>query len=270
MFRDRFVNEGALRSGASAAASRRPPLATSHPPEQLLQIKEHRAPGMYLRSLLRVFALAVLPFSAVAQSSPPPAPPAAFSGAVRPALSQVAQTLNGIDVHRWKAPNSVRDAVDEDVASIQRDLSGTLAGLLQQSDAAPGSVPAAFAVYRNVDALYDTLLRVVETAELAAPDPDATSLQTALKSLEDARANLGDAILSGSETQQAELNRLRAAIQAAAAAQRAAPVRVRTTVIDDGPAPARTTHHRHTTSSKKPQTQPAHPSDANQNQAPHR
>jgi len=85
-------------------------------------------------------------------------------------LRRVGQSLSGISIRRWKAPNEVKSAADQDVASIQRDLSGTLATLMDQADAAPGSVPAAFAVYRNVDALYDTLLRVVLTANLAAPD----------------------------------------------------------------------------------------------------
>ncbi|MGC2635944.1 MAG: hypothetical protein WA294_02120 [Acidobacteriaceae bacterium] len=187
-----------------------------------------------------------------AAPAPGPAPATStVSSTVRPALSQVAQTLDGINVKRWKAPNPVRDAVDGDVSSIQRDLSGTLAGLLQQADAAPTSVPAAFSVYRNVDALYDTLLRVVETAELAAPENEEAQLETALKTLETARTSLGDAILSGSEREQAEVIQLRTA---AATVVEHRQEQVRTTVVDDGPAPAHTVHHKHTTTTaKKPE-----------------
>lgn len=158
--------------------------------------------------------------------------PASVSSSLRPVLSQIAQTLNTLNTRRWKAPNEVRSGADEDISSIQRDLSGTLAGLLDQADTAPGSVPAAFAVYRNVDALYDTLLRVVETADLAAPENEAAALEAALKNLENARAELGDWILNGSQAEQAELVRLRTVIAAAAAVRRAP---VKTTVIDDGP-----------------------------------
>jgi hypothetical protein len=166
-------------------------------------------------------------------------------------LSQVAQTLDGINVKRWKAPNPVRDSVEGDVSSIQRDLSGTLAGLLQQADAAPASVPAAFSVYRNVDALYDTLLRVVETAGLAAPENEEAQLETALKTLETARTSLGDAILSGSEREQAEVVQLRTAAAAVVEQHRE---QVKTTVVDDGPVPAHTVHHKHTTkTAKKPE-----------------
>ncbi len=90
---------------------------------------------------------------------------------LRPALSQVNQAITNVDIRHWKAPGSVKSAAAGDVSSIQRDLSGTLAGLMSQAEAAPASIPSSFAVYRNVDALYDTLLRVVETADLVGAGP---------------------------------------------------------------------------------------------------
>jgi hypothetical protein len=222
----------------------------------------HRDPDMLIYRALLMALLAAVPVSMAAQTAAPATP--LVSSTVRPALSQVAQTLNGVDTRRWKAPNPVRDEVQGDVASIQRDLSGTLAGLLQQADAAPGSVPAAFAVYRNVDALYDTLLRVVETAQLAAPENEESQLESALKSLEGARGSLGDSIQNGSQTQQAELVRLRTAIASAATAQHAA---VKTTVVNDGPsaAPASATHHKRSTTStaKKPAASTSQPAEPN-------
>ena len=191
------------------------------------------------------------------------------SSAIRPALAQVAQALTGINTHRWKAPNEVRSAADQDASSIQRDLSGTLAGLLQQSDAAPSSVPAAFAVYRNVNALYDTLLRVVLTANLAAPDQEASALQSALSNLESARSALGEQILSGARTQEGELVRLRTVI-ANASVQREP---VKTTVVNDGPAPepAKRKHVTRKTSAAKPSKEsstPQKPANSGQSSNP--
>ena len=155
---------------------------------------------------------ATLSWSVSAQSAVAPGDTAnSVSGTLRPALAQVGQSLGGVTIKRWKAPSEVRSAADQDVSSIQRDLNGTLAGLLQQADAAPGSVPAAFAVYRNVDALYDTLLRVVLTANLAAPEDEAGSLQAALATLESARGTLGQTILNSSQAQETELSRIRMA-----------------------------------------------------------
>ena len=185
----------------------------------------------WTRALLTLFT-ASLALPLLAQNADPASGLASISTTLRPALDQVGQSVSSLNIHHWKAPGDVKAAADQDVSSIQHDLSGALAGLLQQANAAPGSVPAAFAVYRNVDALYDTLLRVVLTANLAAPDEEANSLQAALTSLETARSQVGESILQASQAQQAELIRVRAALTKAAAAPRPP---VKTTVIDDGP-----------------------------------
>jgi len=193
-------------------------------------------------------------FSAPAQNAPADGS-ASVSSTLRPALAQVGQTLGSLSIKKWKAPNEVRSAADQDVGSIQRDLNGTLAGLLQQADAAPGSVPQAFAVYRNVDALYDTLLRVVLTANLAAPDNEVSALQSALSSLEGARASLGESILNSSQAQQTELVRIRTALSKSAAAP-APPAK--TTVVDDGPASSTKTKK----PTKKPGSTPSKPASS--------
>jgi hypothetical protein len=175
-----------------------------------------------------------------------------MSNSLQPALSQVSQAVSGIDVRHWKAPNSVKSAAAGDITSIQHDLSGTLAGLMSQAQAAPSSIPSSFAVYRNVDALYDTLLRVVQTADLSAPDQDVSALESALRQLEQARTDLGERILGATQAQQNEVVRLRTVIARAAAAP---PPPVKTVVVDDGPAKKATAVHHHTT--KKPAAKPA-------------
>ncbi len=221
---------------------------------------------MLLSRVSMALLAATLSWSVSAQSATPPSGPSGGAGdpaittsaTLRPALSQVGQSLSSISVKRWKAPNEVKSAADQDVSSIQRDLNGTLAGLLQQADAAPGSIPAAFAVYRNVDALYDTLLRVVLTANLAASDQEAQSLQAALSTLESARGTLGDSILNASQSQQSQLVQIRAAMAKAAVVQRAP---VTTNVVDDGPADAKpkkkpTATKKPTSTAQKPASSP--------------
>jgi hypothetical protein len=221
---------------------------------QPLAAMKHRPHMSFTRVSMALLA-ATLCWTVSAQSAVPTAPGATpVSGTLRPALAQVGQSLSGISIRRWKAPNDVKAAADQDVASIQRDLSGTLATLMGQADAAPGSVPAAFAVYRNVDALYDTLLRVVLTANLAATDTEVNSLQAALSTLESARGTLGESILNTSQAQTAELVRVRTALAKAAAVQKAPAT---TTVVDDGPATS-TSKSKHTT--KKPTSKPANSS----------
>jgi len=152
---------------------------------------------------------------------------------VQPALQDIQQTIGSLNTGRWKAPNEVKAAADRNISSIQRDLVETLPNLIGQADAAAGSVPPAFAVYRNVDALYDVLLRVNQTAMLAAPDNDASAVAAALERLESARKQLGDAIAASAQDREVQIVHLQAAVKAAAAA--VPPPQEKTTVVDDGP-----------------------------------
>jgi hypothetical protein len=190
------------------------------------------------------------PFAAVSSNQSQPAPAAQKpSELLNPALSQISQTIAGLNISRWKAPGEVRSATQQNVDSIQRDLSGTLPGLLSAADAAPASVSAVFPVYRNIDALYDVLLRVSGTAELAAPPSEASNLSSALSKLESARTSLGGTIIDTSKNTESEVVQLRTSIQQAATAHPAAPPT--TTVVDDGPAKTTPVKHK-----KKPAATP--------------
>lgn len=199
------------------------------------------------------FAIGQTPATAPSNEAPVVTP----SSLVRPALANVQSVTAGLNVRKWKAPGSVRDSVQEDVDSIQRDLGNTLPGLLATADAAPGSVPPSFAVYRNIDALYDVLLRVAQTADLAAPSGEARALADSLQQLETARSALGQSILSTSQHHEAEIVALQSQIRLA----RTAPVEThrRENVVDDGPAKAKETRRRrtvHKTAHKKPEAHP--------------
>lgn len=187
-----------------------------------------------------------------AQTAQAPAKP---SDIMQPALNSVSHAMAGLNISRWKAPGEVRSATQDNTTSIQHDLSSILPGLLAAADAAPAQVSAVFPVYRNIDALYDVLLRVSQTAELAAPQNETNSVADALHALESARSELGNTIVNISKTAEEEAIKLRAAVQQAATVQTAAPAK--TTVVNDGPAkPASTTKKK-----KKPITPPAAPPD---------
>ena len=189
-----------------------------------------------IASLIFALSLAISAPAQTAADAPSAAPHS--SAILQPALSDVQSTTSALNISRWKAPGSVRDAAQQNIDSIQRDLGSTLPGLLAQADAAPESVPQSFAVYRNVDALYEVLLRVSETADLAAPSSEAGAVASSLQKLEAARRELGDAILNSAQHHEAQIIALQAAVRSA----KAAPEPEKTaTVVDDGPArtPAR-------------------------------
>jgi hypothetical protein len=145
-------------------------------------------------------------------------------------------SVSALNIAHWKAPGDVRNVAQQNSASIQHDLTDTLPGLLTQADAAPGTVSSSFFVYRNIDALYDVLLRVYHTASLAAPENEADSVGSALQKLEAARRQLGDTILSDSKEHEAQIVELQTALKAAKEAHPQAPP-PKTTVVDDGPTP---------------------------------
>jgi hypothetical protein len=182
-------------------------------------------------SLSIAYCQTAAPPVASSNQSAPAAPKP--SELLNPTLSQISQTIVGLNISRWKAPGEVRSATQQNADSIQRDLSGTLPGLLSTADAAPASVSAVFPVYRNIDALYDVLLRISETAQLAAPPNEISSLSSALSKLESGRTDLANAILNASKNTETEVVKLQASIQQAAAHPAPPPA---TTVVDDGPA----------------------------------
>jgi hypothetical protein len=176
------------------------------------------------------------------------------SAILQPTLSNVQSTTSALNISRWKAPGSVREASQQNIDSIQRDLGNTLPTLLAQADSAPDSVPPSFAVYRNLDALYDVLLRVSETANLAAPEEEADSLAASLQKLETARAALGDAILHASQRHEAQIVALQTEIKTVRATP---PPQKREIIVDDGPAGTPARRVRKKTTSKKPAQKPA-------------
>jgi hypothetical protein len=165
--------------------------------------------------------------------------------ALQPLLMQVNLSVSAVDVHRWKVPNDVRDTTASDVQSIQRDLSTTLPSLLTQAQGSPDSIAPAFAVFRNIDALYDVLLRITETATLAGTQSEAGRLEGTRAELQARRAQLGNAILASASAQDNSVLQLRTAL-ATASRVAAAPTAPKKIVVDDGPAtsPSKTVRKR--------------------------
>ncbi len=158
-------------------------------------------------------------------TAPAPAPPTPSPGPstiLEPALSQVQQTVNSVKVEKWKR-GSVRDEAGTDIGSIVNDLEVNLPPLMKDSDATPGIVTKLLPVLRNVDALYDVLLRVVEAARISAPDDQANSLMQALSVLGNARLSLDDRILTAASTQEKQIGDLRVTVQKQAAFKCPAP-----------------------------------------------
>jgi hypothetical protein len=129
-------------------------------------------------------------------------------------LDVVKTAVSGLKVERWKASNAIRDEAQSNLGSVQRDLQATLPGLLTAADAAPGSASKVLPVYRNVEALYDVMLRLDAAARLAAPSDQMSALDQAVARLDEGRRALGDQLQSNAEAQETRVVRLEAALKA--------------------------------------------------------
>ena len=190
-----------------------------------------------LRWLTPFLLLCSLSFFSVPGALPQQAA-AAGTDDLQPALVALTQAVRQLRIDKWKAPGPVRDDAARNVNSIETDLDTTLPGLIaatEPSSPSGSTLAPTFAVYRNIDALYDVVLRVSLTAELAAPDVEIEALDHALSRLEAARKALGDSIAGGISQQQQKVLALQAAAAAAPPPPPAAPSK---TVVEDGPQPA--------------------------------
>jgi hypothetical protein len=194
--------------------------------------------------------------SADAQAAAPaglataPAPGGFAMATLRPALANVQTVIGNLSIAHWKASAATRSATQQDVASMQRDLNATLPGLFTQAEASgPGVLSPSFAVFRNLDALYDVLLRVTETAALAGSESDAGSLEDARAGLEDARGKLGAWLLQSIGAQDAQVARLQTSA-AHPVAPAPPPSKI---VVDDGPAETPKPHKKKPAPTQAPQ-----------------
>jgi len=171
------------------------------------------------------------------------------SAIMQPSLNVVGEALEVLHPEKWKAPGSVREATTANIDSIRRDLEVTLPPLLTAADQEPSSVARALPAYRNIEALYDVLLRVTEAGRLAAPRDQSVTLQRALASLEDGRRAFAEQMQSAAVAHDQQLHSLEAAA-------RAAPRTVAATPAPCPPAP----HTRKRKTTSKTTRKPVHSS----------
>lgn len=166
---------------------------------------------------------AILCFSCVAstaQPAPGGAPPQAApttqltpSGILKPSLDSVETTVAGLKLDRWKK-GTVRDEAGDNIKKILFDLQTNLPPLLTVADSAPGAVSKVLPVSRNIDALYDVLLRVFEAARVSATPEQITQLDQALNSLNTARLTLDGRIRESAESMEKQVSDLQGTLQA--------------------------------------------------------
>jgi len=165
---------------------------------------------MILNRTPHAILLLMLSASLVSIDAQPPAPAEAAatatpSAVMQPALGSLRQALEVLRPEKWKAAGAVTAESASDIGSLERDLDSTLPPLLAAADVAPGSAAQLLPAYRNVEALYDVVVRVTQTAVLAAPAQQSEALQQATAALQQSRRDFGDLLNGAAQAQDRQL-----------------------------------------------------------------
>jgi hypothetical protein len=172
--------------------------------------------------------------------------------------SQATQVdLAKMRIEKWKTDSSSKHQAQSNVESIQRNLQSALPEMVSQLRGAPENLNFTFKLYRNLDALYDVFSSVVESAGAFGNKDEFQTLGNDLNALEKTRRAFADRLDSLSHAKEAELARLRTALQSAQATLAAQPPK-KVVVDDNEPAkkPAKKKKPKPTPATAEPASKP--------------
>jgi hypothetical protein len=184
------------------------------------------------------------PQSTVSSATPPQGAAVSYASVsqVNGLLSQLEATskaaqddLVGLRIEHWKTDSSTKRQTLGNVDSIQRNLQSALPEIIAQLRNSPEDLATTFKLYRNLDALYDVMRAVAESAGAFGPKDDFQSLSNDLNSFEGTRKQLAERLANLAATKEQEIVRLRTDLKTAQAAIPAAPPKK--IVVDDNEPP---------------------------------
>src|SRR6185437_12498311 len=139
--------------------------------------------------------------------------------------------LSRLRINKWKAPSEAKQQADSNRQSILRNLESALPGMVTAVRNNPDDISSSFTLYRNLDALYDVLSSMAESAGAFGPRDDYQALANDVNSVEHIRRDLADRVATLASSKESELGRLRNEVRAAQAAAQAAPPKK--VIVDD-------------------------------------
>jgi hypothetical protein len=183
------------------------------------------------------------------QVVPPPVPYASVSelngilGQLEQASEATQADLSKLRIEKWKTDSGTKKQTLGNVDSIKRNLQGALPEIVTQLRNSPEDMTASFKIYRNLDALYDVLGNVTESAGAFGSKDEFQSLSNDLSALERSRHSFATRLENLTVSKEAELNQLRTQVRTLQAA--VPPPPPKKIVVDDNepkkPAPKKKT-----------------------------
>ena len=214
--------------------------------------------------LFVVFSILLSASLLAAQPAPSPSPAAATSvtpatvggGSVLPELdllqtsaTQTAALIGRLRIEKWKTDAESKRQAQANAQSIERNLSSALPGIIANVRSNPQDLPAQFKLYRNLNALYDVMSSLTESAGAFGPKNDYEALAAQLGDFDSSRRRVGDSVDQLAAATQSQVEQLRNQVnrmqqQAAAVAEPPKKVVVENT---EAPKKASTTHKKKAT-----------------------
>ncbi len=139
--------------------------------------------------------------------------------------------LAKLRIEKWKVDSDSKRQTQGNVDSVQRNLQSALPQMISELRASPENLAATFKLYRNLDALYNVFGSVAESTGAFGSKDEFQALENDLSAFEKARRVFADRMESLAGAKEAEVIRLRAALQSAQAIVNAEPPKK--TVVDD-------------------------------------
>lgn len=156
------------------------------------------------------------------------------------AASQADIDIGHMRIEKWKADGESKRQAQSNADSVQRNLTSALPGLIEAVRSAPQDLSAEFKLYRNLNALYDVMGSVTESAGAFGPRADYEALVRQFQVIDSVRRDLGDALERLTASTQSELVQLRSQLRAQQ--QAAAPAQPKKVVVDDTAPASKTVH----------------------------
>ncbi len=181
--------------------------------------------------------LVVLPVGVLAQANAAPAAPVSYSSiselnqiiaSLQSASQSTQQDLSHLRIEKWKTDGNTKKQTQSDTESIQRNLQNALPEILSNLKNSPENLALTFKTYRNLDALYDVLNSVVESAGAFGSKEEFQSLNSDLGAVENSRRAFAERMDKLANSKETEISQLRTELQTARAA-----VPPKKTVVDD-------------------------------------
>lgn len=155
-------------------------------------------PRLLLATTLSVFAAAqtTAPAQPVTSLSTPASTTSGDVGMVLARIEQETQGLNldlsNLRIDKWKADSQVKQQATENAASIRRNITAALPEVIGAVRSAPQSLAANFKLYRNLNALYDVVSNLAESAGAFGKRDEYATIAPHVAALDEVRHSYTD------------------------------------------------------------------------------